>query len=350
MKVGVSIISLLLGSLLLASCVHRDFEEPSAVGPDLTPSVVNIELHYFDTEMGLHTVVTKDRSRAPTAASPASRHIIRIYGQDRVEVASVLVTDEADNATVTRSHSFRLVPGKYTAVCWTDYASEGDTDWHYDTSGFPDVELRYETDTDGYPVHRGNTPWRDAYNGSRCFTVCADGTTAYDDGSATGTTVPVEMRRPLARFLFEATDLEEFADAHSLSIPSSRHDDPFPGYTITFRYADYMPSTFSVSADAPTDSRIGASFLGEPRPASTTGTVEIGSDFVFVHPLETAVNVAMEVRNKTTGNTVARAGPFTVPLFRNRLTIVRGRFLTSTSGQGAVIDPGFAGEYNIEVK
>lgn len=112
-----------------------------------------------------------------------------------------------------------------------------------------------------------------------------------------------------------------------------------------------MPSVFSAQTDAPIDSRVGASFPGEPRLASSgSGAIETGSDFVFVHPLETSVKVTMEVHNTSSGNIVARAGPFTVPLLRNRLTIVRGRFFTSQSEGGIVIDPGFDGEYNIEIK
>lgn len=339
---------IVLLTLVLHSCVHREFEYPS---PDALPVEIELELRYFDKEMALHTVVEYGNSRSGADTSPVSRHIIKVYDRNRAEVASAVLADEAGNATVTRRHAFSLIPGEYTAVCWTDYAEGSDADWHYDTSAFPDVELRCTADSDGFLVHRGNTLWRDAFCGNRSFSVGHDGCVAY--GNCTEVeSVSVEMRRPMARFLFEATDFGEFADVHALSV--SAGDEPsglLSGYDITFRYGDYMPSVFSARTDAPVDSRVGASFSGEPRHASSgSGAIEIGSDFVFVHPLETSVKVAMEVRNTATGEMVARAGPFTVPLMRNRLTIVRGRFLTSQSGQGIVIDTGFDGEYDIEIK
>lgn len=337
--------------LILSSCRHRDIDYDVPSPPEPTRVECDLELQYLDKEMPLHTVVNLNETRSDAEAIPVSRHIIKVYDTDRREVASVVLTDDADNATETRRHTFSLFPGKYTAVGWTDYADGNDSDWHYDTSAFPDVELQCTADDDGLLVHQGNTLWRDAYCGSRAFSLGDDGSVAFDDGSEGGI-VLIEMRRPMARFLFEATDFQEFADAHSSDvIPADASAGQLAGYSVSFRYHEYMPSLFNAQSDAPVDSRVGAAFPGEPRSAeSGSGAIEIGSDFVFVHPLETSVKVAVEIHSASTGKVVARAGPVTVPLLRNRLTIVRGRFLTSQSEPGIVIDTGFDGNYNIEIK
>lgn len=335
-------------ALLLHSCVHREFDYPSPDSPH--PVEVELELQYLDKEMPLHTVVDYGNTESSRGDLPESRHIIKVYDSNRKEVASVVLADEADNATATRRHSLSLMPGRYMAVAWTDYVGTRGADWFYDSSVFPDVELRCTSGDGGFLFHTGNTPWRDAYCGRRIFNIGNDGSIACD-GSTDGR-VLIEMRRPMARFVFEATDFGEFADKHALNVAAyGEYRSALAGYDVIFRYGDYMPSVFSAETDAPVDSRVGASFSGEPRMAgSGSGAVEIGSDFVFVHSLETSVKVFLEVCDRATGNIVARAGPITVPLLRNRLTIVRGRFLTSRSGAGMVIDTGFDGEYNIEFK
>lgn len=342
-----TLILLLLTVSVLSSCVHREFEYPLPGG---LPVDVEFQLQYYDKEMPLHTVVDYNNTRSSAGNTPASRHIINVYDSNGREVASAVLTDEAENSTLTRRHTLSLLPGTYTAVCWTDYTEGGTDDWHYDTSAFPNVKLCCSAADGGLLVHSANTPWRDAYSGSRAFSVDNDALVTYGDKAGVDRVI-IEMRRPMARFIFEATDFEEFAHAHALAEPRAGEATVLPGYEITFLYADYMPSIYDAHTDAPIDSRVGASFTGEPRSSSTgSGAIEMGSDFVFVHPLETSVSVAMEVRDTGTGELLAHAGPYTVPLLRNRLTIVRGRFLTARSGSGMVIDTGFDGEYNIEIK
>lgn len=342
--------SLILVSATLlpfVSCVHRGFEYPSPEAPRIE---VELELQYFDTDMPLHTVVDHGANRSEIGDSPASRHIIKVYDANRAEVDSAVLADEAGNATLPRRYGLSIVPGRYTAVCWTDYTDEDCADRYYDTSDFPTVELHCTAGDDGFMIHEGNTPWRDAYCGCRNFAVDGEGVITYDDNTY-AESVLVEMRRPMARFIFEATDFEEFAERYGVaSAEEGETTDLLPDYRIAFRYADYMPSVFSAYTDAPVDSRVGASFLGAPQPASTgSGAIELGSDFVFVHPLETSVRMTVEIYRTDTGEITARAGPFAVPLLRNRLTIVRGRFLTAQSGQGIVIDTGFDGNFNIKI-
>lgn len=337
-----SVISILVAllSLGLSGCVHRDFEYSST---SEAPVDVELELQYLDLDMPIHTELDFTASRGDIPDVPtASRHIIKIYDSRHLEVASAVLTDAPENAVARRSHHLSLSPGAYTAVCWTDYSMTDAPDLYYDTTQFPNVELCCDpADADGFRLHTGSTIWRDAFSGYTEF--CVEG--------ATATSVLVEMRRPMARFVVEATDFDEFATRHGISpLSVAPEAQPLSGYDILFRYAEYMPSIFSARNDAPVDSRVGASFSGVPCHASSgNGAIELGSDFVFVHPLETSVRLALEVRNAATGELVGRAGPFTVPLLRNHLTILRGRFLTSQSGSAIIIDTGFDGEYNIEI-
>lgn len=327
--------------LAATGCVHREFEYPAEQEePDEPRSyTVGLEMRYFDTDMGLHTTVDYLSGARADGEAPASRHIVRIYNSANAEVASATVSDSPEGITAPRDFTFNLAPGSYTAICWSDFTPSAPDDCHYDTSAYPTVTLRCDKDEAGFSFHRGDTPWRDAFCGRCRFRVNGD-------GAAT-----VEMRRPLAAFRFEATDFEEFSARHGISAASASADVPalLQGYKVIFRYDEYMVSSFSALTDAPVDARVGAAFSASPRPASDgSGNIVLGSDFEFVHPQETSVRVAVEILNPG-GERIARAGPFAVPLLRNKLTIVRGHFLTAKSGAGVVIDVSFEGDFNIKV-
>lgn len=344
-----SVASLLLLLPVLQACVHREFDYPG--DEPATEVDVEVALRYLDLDMPLHTSLDLTRERSRGEESTSSRHIIKIYKEDFSEAASLTLADEAENAHEPRQCRFTLAPGEYTAVCWTEYASADGVSLHYDTSEFPKVTLNYSTAHDGSMVHQGNTPWRDAFSGSCNFSVAAGGVVTVPGLSGPQQQVLVEMRRPMARFVLEATDFDEFATRHNIS---PRNAEPqarvLQEYSVTLRYNGYMPCVFSALTGVPVDSRVGAAFAGDPHYSSTSeGIVEIASDFVFVNPLETAVEIAVEITENSSGKTVARCGPFEVPLMRNRLTIVRGRFLTSSSGSGILIDTGFSGDYKIKI-
>ncbi len=337
----ISAIIATLISLLLTSCdatIH--FYPEAEEEPDMPKYDVELELQYFDLDMPIHTIIDNIDSRATSEPQHIGRHIIRIFDSDLNVIDEIIVTDDAENATNKHSHHFQLYPGAYTAICWTDYTLD-ENDNHYDTSDISNLELKYNKAEDGFLMHIANTPWRDAFCGRIEFTVTQDGAKEV-----------IEMRRPLARFIFEATDLSEFIEKQENNLQSDDDlMDVISNYKIFFRYDGFVPSKFSILNDAPSDSRIGASFLGEPKPSSFgEKRIELGSDFVFVHPTETFVNIAIEIRNAASDEVAARAGPFKIPLIRNKLTIVRGKFLTSNSTLGIEINIGFDGDFNIEIR
>lgn len=348
MKTLVISLLVMLSIMLQSACVHRDFEYPIA---EKVPVEVGVVLEYYDIDMPLHAVVDNfNEASRGSEAMPYSRHIVRIYDDEGRVVASQAVVDEASGATVTRRFTFDLIPGEYTAVCWTDYADSSDSDRHYDTSAFPDMALLCEVAGDGSLRHSANTPWRDAFCGRRQFVVEGEGALAPGDEGRRAD-IAVEMRRPLARFVIEAADYEDFSSRHEISRqPDNENSGPLPGYRVIVRYVDYMPSVFSVLTDGLVDTRVGASFIGEPQHGGTDDDViVIGSDYVFVNPRETGVKIYIEVEDITTGERVSRAGPVNVPLLRNHLTVVRGTFLTAGAAPGIVIDTGFDGEYHIKI-
>ena len=78
------------------------------------------------------------------------------------------------------------------------------------------------------------------------------------------------------------------------------------------------------------------------------GEALLSFDYVMVNGHESSIPVAVEIYDGKT--LIANTGAINVPIVRNRLTTVRGKFLTSRANEGVGIDPGFDGDFNIEIK
>lgn len=368
-----------MAAALAAGCDVHEF--PSEETP---PPVVEsrLKLTFDGVDMPLHTTVEFDsdgrRARSAEEGARDSRHIINVYADDshdediasgtrapsRSVTATAIVTDRADAATDDRTVTISLPPGSYRYVVWSDYVEAGsDADLYYDTSDFSEIALRSAGSPSEAYIHRGNSPWRDAFRGEGSFRVGADGAMyAPDDRDCASPLAEavITMRRPLARYVFVTTDLSDFISRHGLRPLSDEVDTessprPLPtvdlsDFRVVFRYTGYMPSVYNAHIDKPVNSITGVSFDGAITRADDGNTAELGSDYISVNGHETSVQVAVDVYDRNTGTRVASTNPITVPLVRNRLTIVRGRFLTSKAGSSVGISPGFKDDINIEIR
>lgn len=334
----------ILVAVALSSCdVHEFPDDP----PAPVPAVAMVELDLkFATEMPLHTTV-EYKTRARSAEADV-RYTVNIYNADdgigrgpsRSPVKTITTTRD-DISTLDTRVAVELLAGSYRAIVWADYVEHGSQDDHYYlTSDFANIAV---TSDSGHP---GNTDLRDGFRGQADLEV-----TAPAEGALT---VGVPMKRPMAKFRFITTDLDDFLG----KVAGERSDGgrapsqvaPVPGdYTVRVRYTGYMPSTYNAFTDKPVDSRLGVWFDAEPRVISGS-EAEMGCDYVFVNGSETSVQVALEVYSRADGTQVASTDAITVPLVRSRLTEVRGRFLTTQAQGGVGISPGFDNEFNIEIK
>ena len=177
-----------------------------------------------------------------------------------------------------------------------------------------------------------------------------------------------EMRRPMGKFKFVTTDVEiyltrviqmmkdqgvpvrseEFSDSQAMYDQLVRSL-VLNDYYVVFRYNIFMPCSFNMFTDKPADSWTGMSFVS---PMHIEGDYEmnLGYDYVFVNGSETTMSISLEVYNKN-GELMSSSNPVNVPIVRNKLTVVRGEFLTSKASGGVSINPGYDGpDYNIEIQ
>lgn len=352
-----SIFVALICAMALASCDVHEFPyqvEPAAPSPPPKPEENVIELKLNLT--GMQYLTTLDfsnsvRSRATKDAVHSIRHIVQIYNPDNKSsrVISRDVTDRFDiiNDEVSPNVTIPLhdlEPGSYTIASWSEYIPHGiSTDFYHDTDNFSNITLRGETPGDSY-THHGSNPYREAWCGNTSITVDTDGT-VHDRNSAATNIISIEMQRPMARYHFITTDLEDFIRAESadgFSFPD------FNDYRIIVRYAAYMPYIFNIFTDKPVDSLTGVYYEGAINQIDSK-TAELAFDYIFTNGKSTSTQVVLELYRKSDGKLISSSDIINIPLIRDKYTLVKGHFLTTSSGGSVGVNPEFNGQYNIEI-
>lgn len=366
---------LLILAMLLAltfdSCDVHEFpvtEEPEPPAPERP--AIELEVTFDAIDWPVFTTVEwnqgsdaeRQRSRGGSRAEQHKlRYTINIYDDytdsrypsRNLQSVRTLITDApASLADAKERIDIDLPAGDYIAVAWIDYVDANDmySDLYYDTGDFASITLL----GDDYP---GNCNYREAFRGSTRFVIADDGTVVDTESRAPIEVIPLVAERPMARYEFITTDLDEFVKQNISPLsdepenaPSKLPNGPdLDDYIVHMRYTAYLPDTYNCHTDKPVDARIGASFYGQIVKMSDKEAT-LGFDHVFVNGTETSVQVALDVYSTVTGNLVASTDPITVPLKRNHHTRVTGKFLTTKSSGGAGINPDFDGEFNIEIQ
>lgn len=351
-------------ALWLGGCNLDVHEFPNNPEPEPEKPQVKIRVSFKNTDWENFTEVTWNLpSRGSRASVHTFRYSMNIYNDEKrsravnhtVVASTVIFTDEPYSIPdLTQDIDVELEPGKYSAIVWVDY-SDADSpigDLYYDTSDFTFIELLGDD-------HVGNNHHNESFRGATDFTVNADGTVTDLNSRAEVQVIPVVCERPLARFEFVTTDLEEFVSRFNIA-PEGENPDPLPpgpaappapnldDYKIRMRYTSYMPTTYNANTDKPIDSKLGVSFEGKIQRISDH-EASLGFDHVFVNHNDASVMVALDVIDSKTDEVIASCDPVTVPLRRNHHTVIRGQFLTATSGGSMGIDPGFDGDFNIRL-
>lgn len=343
----------LVAAMCLVSCdVHEFPEEGGGQGERQT---FVLKLDYTDAlKWGFHKEIDYSvaESRTPAAAVPEPqsadvRYVVQAYrvqpdGSTAQLPDTVITETKSDTAHLNQSMALKLEKGAYKFLVWTDYVAHGSvSDLYYKTSDFKEITY---SDPDDYT---GNTDLRQAFRGERDAVVNGPDT------------VTVAMERPMAKFKFISTDLQEFLAMVVLrragkgAAPTKSELDlavskiNVADFKIRFRYAGFMPCAFNVWTNRPVDSWTGIDFDSRMR-AITVNETELGYDLVLVNGHESSVAVCLEVYDRD-GTLLSSTDPINVPLVRNKLTVVRGHFLTSKASGGIGIVTKFDGEYDYEV-
>ncbi len=350
----------MLALIVAGSCDVHEFPEEGSGEPDKVPFILNLD--FSETlEMGFHKEINYNMtgtSGFQSFAAPASydvRYSVQAYrvdasGNTATSPDTVITETKSDITDLNHSMVLRLKPGTYKFLVWTDYVAHNSmADLYYRVANFKEVVYTSAED------YVGNNDYRDAFRGEKdaAVTYVANG-----DGSTPSATVIME--RPLAKYKFISTDLEEFLAmvvrrrAGQPSAPLSRQElidaikkINLADFRVEFRYTGFMPCSFNVWSNMPNDSWTGITFSSRLTSISESESL-MGFDYVLVNGKESSVSVAVYVYD-VNGDLLSNSQSIDVPLKRNKLTIVRGRFLTSRASGGVGIVTKFDGEYDYQV-
>lgn len=332
-----------LAALLLTACDATIHEYPHQ---DLDPQRFELRLS-FDTELPLYRSIVYSKAGDDALAPEALdvRHKIAIFRADaqgafgELPDTTVVVAFPASEG-LNRTVPLALAPGGYRFMVWSDYVAPGTTaDRLYTTESLYGITI-----SSGPESYRGCDDSRDAFRGITTATVVnpasADGKVALASGPVN--VADVDMRRPLAKFVFIATDVDEFLEKQG--------PDALQTVRVAVRYDYFMPCSYDLHSLVPNDSWWGISFPGRVAAPDDAGEAQLGFDYVFVGEGETSVQASVAVYREADGVLLSNSLVIDVPLLRSRLTEVRGRFFTEGPSGGVAVVPDFNGEYNIEIR
>ncbi len=374
MRRTLKIIAAMAAALALSSsCAVHEW-------PDTLPADATLKLD-FNTAMPQFIVLDVNDTRASKDSRDYEiRYVVEAYrklGDNSFAETPYgrYVFTKDDVSELDNEVTVSIDEGTYDFYVWTDFVEKGTgRDYFYDTRNFRKISITGE--------YEGDNDFRDAFVGHKELTV-----------ERLGASVPpvsgtVEMERPLAKFEFITTDLQEFItkvisdmnkknkDTKSADTQVNADDDvgaagssgddtkaeddtkgdgdskspvvDLKKYNVVFYYTGYLPSVFNMRDNKPCDSSTGVSFSSDIT-LIDEHNARLGFDYVLVNGKESSVMVAVGLFDED-GVRLSMTNPIEVPLKRSMLTTVKGSFLMQDTGGGVAIDPSFEGEFNIVIR
>lgn len=342
------------------------------------PASVDVKLRLeFDTHMGEQSWVydTRADGKEVTATfksdiySHDMRYTVRAYpiiaerlGQNYKEfVFSRSIARVGSDYTLERD--IVLPAGEYRFMVWADFVDKGSLEHkYYNHDDFASITLHGE--------HKANTDYRDAFSGTTDRLL---ETTIQESGPQS---VVVQMKRPMAKYTFVTTDLQEFIDKEAYlmavrgEIPDSTRsfqvaeDETrvdtrgvdLSNYRIVVKYPMYMPNKYDMHEDEAFDVAPSESYESTLT-LLNANEARMAFDYVMINdPVE---NPSISEQSKILlqiylydkdGNELSKSGQFNAPIARSMNTIIRGKFLMLDTQGGVSIDPSFDNDHNIKIE
>lgn len=354
----------LIAIVLSVSCIHQFPDENTPARVDVTLTF-NTEMPYFRTlrypeETMAERVFEDDPENKPQyfdAILPdwhtdVEKYRIRYVAEAYRVLSSGRVAQTPEQRYVGYDNdasqwddytfSMYLKEGTYEIRVWADYIlADSENDLYYNVAKFSGITINHQ---DG--IHHGNTDYRDAHVGRARFEnirygVNVEPVQAY-----------VNMYRPMGKYVFVTTDLEEFATKVLLN-KYGRYDESLPAskapefniedYTLIIRCYQYLPTSFSMETDQANNSKVNVQFESTLKPIDDHHAI-MGFDYVLASGNDKTTKVALEIILQDKDKTVLASNKNVfVHLKRNKMTLVEGSFLMQDSDGGVSINPGFNG-------
>lgn len=313
----------------LGSCTLHETPELTAAGEQgIDPTRVSL-----NAEITLNVELPgSDQTVFPMPDGVMHRFVVEAYNRDREVVNRQVIYDENVEATSFRIPvSMRLHATQYRIVVWSDYVNVDD----------PAAQLFYNASSLTPVINNGN--YRANTNAKDSFSGYVDlDLLGYADQWNAQVDATVSLQRPMGRYQLISNDVTAFK--RRLSEGSIKGNT----FTARIKYAGYLSVGFNCYDQIRKHSLNYMSFNTSLKIPDNATEVSLGFDYIFIAP-DNHLDVPVEIEivnenNETVSRTLTR-----LQLTRDMNTIVRGRFLTSTSDGGLNIDPGYNGDITVDI-
>ena len=265
--------------------------------------------------------------------------------EDRVDqgvlVARRIVTVDRLKEAPQDTLKFHVPAGIYRALTWADYTLKDDQeDWHYQTEKLDAIQEK--VDHKPRVNHHKNSA-----AGSCNFSVDFDLSKSGDPiiWSETRSTpsadlvVPVYLDRAVGRFRLWATDLQDFLNS------GNRLED----LRIQIIYKQYVSAGYNVDTESPNRFVQTQTMETIPSLVPEDGSVLLAYDYVLTS-LDKEDHVLIDVFIYKDDRELNHYQNITIPLQRNKETVIKGPFLTQKVGSGDIgIDDDFEGGFEVVI-
>lgn len=311
-------------ALMLSSCLVHEFPE----GIEEVDVAINLD---FQDVITPYKTVSKALLKAADENCRV-RYTLKAYEyagdafDKRARFTTVIFKEDASSPANTLH--FVLPSGKYKILCWADYVYDDERTVFWEPADLGKVTLPED--------YYGASDRRDAFRGE----LDIDITDFHATGMSSLHVMP--MHRPLGKYVLVATDKQEFL---TKNLTKAGYD--FSTFTAVVDYQQFFPSAYSCFYDRATGSSTGISYdctLVE----KDNGEVEMAFDYVLLSEQESDIVLNITLFDAQ-GEDLGTVRNVKVPMKRNGLTTVRGSFLTKGTVSGISIDPGFAGDHNVNI-
>lgn len=317
---------------------------------DRTPPQYYKELIYDHNGDYEETELEASLSEAYTPSERLSMRLVaELYKmkslEDRIDkgilMARRVVTVERLMEAPQDTLQFLVPAGIYRALVWADYTLKDNAeDWHFKTEKLNAIQV----DVDHKPRdnHHKNSAagscsfWVDSDLSESSNPIIWDKTRTT---SVTDHTVPVYLERAVGRFRLWATDLQDFLNS------GNRIED----LRIQIIYKQYVSAGYNVDTETP--NRFVQMYVMEttPTPVIEDGNVLLGYDYVLTSS-DREDHVLVDVFIYNEDQELNHYKNISIPLRRNRETVVKGPFLTQKIGSGDIgIDDRFDDEFVVVI-
>lgn len=232
---------------------------------------------------------------------------------------------------------FHVPPGNYRALTWADYVPiSNQTDWHFETPSLDAIRVK----VDHKPQVNHHTSSGagscnfsiDLDNQGNSLPRLLDETRAEPDNT---TVVPVYLERASGRFKLWATDLQDF-------LKSGHH---IENLRIKIIYKQYVSAGYNVDTQAPNHFVQMNTMETTPTTLPGNGSVLLAYDYVLTSS-DQENHVLVDIFIYEGDQELNHYQDVTIPLQRNRETVVKGPFLTKKIGSG---DIGIEDDFDDEI-